>query len=78
MANTYRGEAVRYADGKKVCIDLMTAFTGRAILFNLDTGEELYADVEPAKKTSMRYVPGYKSFAKYRKTVRAEEILCSP
>ena len=72
MANTYKGEAVTYADGKKICIDMLTAFTGRAVLFNLDTGEELYADVEPAQKTSLNFLVGYKSFAKHRKSLLAQ------
>ena len=34
--------AVRYADGHKICLDLYTAGTGTAVLFDLDTFEEFY------------------------------------
>jgi serine/threonine protein phosphatase 1 len=33
--------ALKYADGKKYCIDPGTAFTGRSILLNLDTFESI-------------------------------------
>lgn len=35
-------KAVHYADGHKICLDLCTAATGRAVLFDLDTFEEIY------------------------------------
>lgn len=34
--------AVHYADGHKICLDLYTVGTGRAVLFDLDTFEEIY------------------------------------
>ena len=35
-------KAVYYADGHKICLDLYTVGTGRAVLFDLDTFEEIY------------------------------------
>lgn len=34
--------AVRYADGHKICLDLYTVGTGKTVLFDLDTFEEIY------------------------------------
>lgn len=38
--------AVHYADGHKICLDLYTVGTGRAVLFDLDTFEEIYFTAE--------------------------------
>lgn len=38
-------KAVHYADGHKICLDLYTIDTGRAVLFDLDTFEEIYFDI---------------------------------
>lgn len=38
-------KAVHYADGHKICLDLYTVGTGRAVLFDLDTFEEIYFDI---------------------------------
>lgn len=36
------GDVVHYAGGHKICLDLFTVGTGRAVLFDLDTFEEIY------------------------------------
>ena len=35
-------KAITYADGHKICLDLCTIITKEAVLFNLDTFEEIY------------------------------------
>ena len=39
-------KAVHYAEGHKICLDLYTAGTGKAVLFDLDTFEEIYFTAE--------------------------------
>ena len=45
LPGTEEVKAVHYADGHKICLDLYTVGTGRAVLFDLDTFEEIYFDL---------------------------------
>jgi serine/threonine protein phosphatase 1 len=44
------GNVVHYAGGHKICLDLFTVGTGRAVLFDLDTFEEIYFVTELEEK----------------------------
>lgn len=44
------GDVVHYAGGHKICLDLFTVGTGRAVLFDLDTFEEIYFVTELEEK----------------------------
>ena len=46
LPGTEEVKAVHYADGHKICLDLYTAGTGRAVLFDLDTFEEIYFEID--------------------------------
>lgn len=46
LPETKEVKAVHYADGHKICLDLYTVGTGRAVLFDLDTFEEIYFDTK--------------------------------
>ena len=46
LPGTEEVKAVHYADGHKICLDLYTVGTGRAVLFDLDTFEEIYFDLD--------------------------------
>ena len=43
-------KAITYADGHKICLDLCTIITKEAVLFNLDTFEEIYFTEEGIRK----------------------------
>lgn len=43
-------QAVSYADGHKICIDMCTIITNRICLLDLDTFEEIYFDLEEEGK----------------------------